>query len=154
MSNSRLLIALAAVFAGIAAVTTISSLVFATPVPLAVAAPTGVTAYVFWYQGTGRLGRRVRRRGYRERVGPNGGFGGRATGAGDRRERYRSAPSARSGPTPREAAGILGVEAGAGEREIRRAYRERVKDVHPDRGGDEVQFRRVAAAYDRLTRRG
>jgi len=157
VSQSRILLALASVFAGIAVVTTISSLVYATPVPLAVAAPTGATAYVFWYQGTGRLKRRVRRRAFDARAGPSGafdaraGFGARATGTGARRERYRPPPSSTSGPTRREAAGVLGVEVGAGEREVRRAYRERVKEVHPDRGGDEERFRRVAAAYERLS---
>jgi hypothetical protein len=157
VSRQGLLLGLAAVFAGIAAVTAISSLVYATPVPLAVAAPTGATAYVFWYQGTGRLQRRVRRRPFDARAGPRGafdaraGFGGRAAGAGARRERYRPPASSTRGPTRSEAAGVLGVEVGAGEREVRRAYRKRVKEVHPDRGGDERQFKRVAAAYDRLT---
>ncbi len=157
MSRQGLLLGLAAVFAGIAAVTAISSLVFATPVPLAVAAPTAGTAYVFWYQGTGRLQRRVRRRPFDARTGPRGAFGaaaafgGRRTGPDAQRERYRRPPSSKRGPTPSEAASVLGVEVGAGEREVKRAYRRRVKEVHPDRGGDERQFKRVAAAYERLT---
>ncbi len=41
----------------------------------------------------------------------------------------------------------LGLSAGAGPREVTRAYRRRVKDVHPDQGGDEAAFRRLREAY-------
>lgn len=41
----------------------------------------------------------------------------------------------------------LGVSAGASDEEVRRAYRRRVKDVHPDQGGDEDEFKRVREAY-------
>ncbi|WP_233571989.1 DnaJ domain-containing protein [Halosegnis longus] len=34
---------------------------------------------------------------------------------------------------------------------MKRAYREAVKEKHPDRGGDEEEFKDVTAAYDRLT---
>ena len=42
--------------------------------------------------------------------------------------------------------------AGADEAAVRSAYRERVKEVHPDRpSGDEDEFKRVNRAYERLT---
>lgn len=41
----------------------------------------------------------------------------------------------------------LGVPAGATADEIKRAYRQRIKEVHPDQGGDEDAFRRVREAY-------
>ncbi|WP_254767735.1 J domain-containing protein [Salinilacihabitans rarus] len=41
----------------------------------------------------------------------------------------------------------LGVPITATRAEVRSAYRERVKEVHPDRGGDEESFRRVREAY-------
>jgi DnaJ-domain-containing protein 1 len=41
----------------------------------------------------------------------------------------------------------LGVPAGATIEEVRRAYRQRIKEVHPDQGGDEEAFRRVREAY-------
>lgn len=41
----------------------------------------------------------------------------------------------------------LGVPVGASTGEIRRAYRRRIKEVHPDQGGDEDEFRRVREAY-------
>jgi hypothetical protein len=41
----------------------------------------------------------------------------------------------------------LGVSRSATGEEIRRAYRERVKEVHPDQGGDEEEFRELREAY-------
>lgn len=41
----------------------------------------------------------------------------------------------------------LGLSPGADVEEVRAAYRERVKDVHPDQGGDEEAFKRVREAY-------
>ncbi|MFB6297934.1 MAG: J domain-containing protein [Salinirussus sp.] len=41
----------------------------------------------------------------------------------------------------------LGLSSGATVEEVRTAYRQRVKDVHPDQGGDEDAFRRVREAY-------
>ncbi|AQL41777.1 molecular chaperone [Halorientalis sp. IM1011] len=49
---------------------------------------------------------------------------------------------------PREAAhAVLGLPVGAGLDDIKRAYREKVKEVHPDHGGDEDEFKRVREAY-------
>ncbi|SNZ04613.1 DnaJ domain-containing protein [Natronoarchaeum philippinense] len=42
----------------------------------------------------------------------------------------------------------LGVPASADAEEVRRAYRRRIKDAHPDQGGDEAEFRRIRDAYD------
>lgn len=42
---------------------------------------------------------------------------------------------------------VLGLPNGAGEDDVRRAYRTRVKEVHPDHGGDEAEFHRVREAY-------
>ena len=53
--------------------------------------------------------------------------------------------------TRAEARDVLGVSLTADEAEIRAAYRERVKAVHPDNGGDRAAFMRVTAAYERLT---
>lgn len=41
----------------------------------------------------------------------------------------------------------LGLPAGATLSEVKTAYRRRVKEVHPDRGGDEDAFKRVREAY-------
>ena len=45
---------------------------------------------------------------------------------------------------------LLGVRPGASLEEIRRAWRERAKVLHPDVGGDAREFKRVRAAYERL----
>ncbi|MFB6138708.1 MAG: DnaJ domain-containing protein [Halobacteriaceae archaeon] len=51
-------------------------------------------------------------------------------------------------PAPHE---VLGVPPDADEEAIVEAYRERVKEVHPDQGGSERAFRAVHEAYERLT---
>ena len=73
-------------------------------------------------------------------------------GRGQRRRRRASRPGETSGPTAREAYETLGVEPGADESTVKRAYRQRIKEVHPDAAdGDAEEFKRVQAAYDRLT---
>lgn len=47
----------------------------------------------------------------------------------------------------RQAFAELGLRQGATPEEIKSAYRARVKQVHPDHGGDEEEFRRVREAY-------
>jgi hypothetical protein len=67
------------------------------------------------------------------------------------RQRQRP-PNASDGPTAAEAYRTLGLDPGADESSIKRAYREKVKQVHPDAdGGDEEAFKEVTAAYERLT---
>lgn len=45
---------------------------------------------------------------------------------------------------------VLGVDEGADDGEIQRAYRERMKDAHPDQGGSAAEFQLVRAAYEKL----
>jgi curved DNA-binding protein len=53
--------------------------------------------------------------------------------------------------TTRRARELLGVAAGASPGELRRAFRNRAKSVHPDRdGGDAESFRRLVEAYELL----
>ena len=47
----------------------------------------------------------------------------------------------------------LGVSSEADIEEIRAAYRRRVKETHPDQGGDEDEFKRVREAYATAKRR-
>ena len=46
---------------------------------------------------------------------------------------------------------ILGVPRGATEDEIKKAYRKLAMTHHPDRGGDEEQFKKIKEAYEKLT---
>jgi len=46
---------------------------------------------------------------------------------------------------------ILRVDTAADEDEIKQAYRDRVKETHPDLGGSEEAFKRVERAYEQLS---
>lgn len=156
MTRSRLLLALAAVFAGLAAVLFVLGVVYSLlllPVSLLFAA----TAYLLWYHATGRLVARMRHRAARE---------SQRTRAEDARRASRSGPNSRSsqdedrwvwgaGTTVSQsktrAARVLGVSADADQETIRQAYRERAKEVHPDaEDGSEEAFKEATAAYERL----
>lgn len=170
VTRSRLLIALASVFAGLAAVLVAAASVYRTPVPLVAAVPLGFTGALLWYHGTGRLGARLRARararargesrGRRRGEGRSRGRAGRgpgprgrrATGTEYDRARGRDRADVRGeAPSRAEAYRVLGLNPGADEEEVRRAYRERAKATHPDaEGGDEEAFKRVNAAYERL----
>lgn len=146
--------------------------VFYSPVAFGVAVPFGVSAAVLWYHGSGRLEARMRQSARRRTTrdasagprGPRFGDGRRTRGARRRGPgagrrggaraggRQQWAPQGeRVGPTREEALRVLGLEPGASQAEVRRAYRERAKDLHPDRGGDEDEFKRLNRAYDRLS---
>ncbi|WP_132061575.1 ferredoxin Fer [Halorussus amylolyticus] len=45
---------------------------------------------------------------------------------------------------------VLGLDADPDDDELRRAYRERVKEAHPDHGGSAEEFRAVRDAYEQL----
>ncbi|HWB72861.1 MAG TPA: J domain-containing protein [Egibacteraceae bacterium] len=45
---------------------------------------------------------------------------------------------------------ILGVRRDASDDDIKRAYRRRARDLHPDAGGDPEQFKQLTAAYEVL----
>lgn len=45
---------------------------------------------------------------------------------------------------------ILDLDPDANQADVRSAYRRKVKEVHPDRGGDTESFVRVTDAYERL----
>ncbi|MFC4447662.1 J domain-containing protein [Halorussus aquaticus] len=92
-----------------------------------------------------------------------GGFGARGSrerrrARGARGARGQRAGGARTvgdtGPSAAEAYRVLGLDADADSEEVRRAYREKVKAVHPDReSGDEEEFKRVKEAYEVLDAR-
>ena len=45
---------------------------------------------------------------------------------------------------------ILGVDKGASDSEIKKAYRKKAKECHPDKNGDPEKFKEVSEAYDVL----
>lgn len=53
-------------------------------------------------------------------------------------------------PRTAEACRVLDVDPDADEEELKRAYRRRVKETHPDLGGSEAAFRQVREAYEHL----
>ncbi len=167
MNRDRLLMMLAATFAGLSVFVAMVAIVFQ-PVLLVLAIPFGVVTYFMWYQASGRLGRRIYRGvENRARTEEQGGFG--AGPRGDyqpRSERFREpfraghpddgrtrgqAPRKTDLPTEWEARDVLDVGPEADEDDVRRAYREKVKEVHPDTpDGDEERFKEVTAAYEQL----
>ncbi|MFA1611558.1 ferredoxin Fer [Halobellus rubicundus] len=46
---------------------------------------------------------------------------------------------------------VLGIDADADEDDVVRAYRERVKEAHPDHGGSLAEFKRVRRAYEHIS---
>lgn len=46
---------------------------------------------------------------------------------------------------------ILGIKANATEEEIKKAYRKKAIETHPDKGGNEEEFKKVTEAYEILT---
>ena len=158
MKRQRLLVALASVFAGITVLLAMLGIVY-NLVIVAAAVPFGLATYILWYHATGRLAERARRR----RVDPRQRARGdpfRERAAGDPRfNGGRNRQTGQRGPaspqydlSTREAYRRLDLEPGADQEAVRRAYRRKVKTVHPDReGGDEQSFREVRRAYDRLS---
>ena len=66
------------------------------------------------------------------------------------------APASRkppSSPQETQARAVLGVGPGAGEAEIRRAFRQKIAQCHPDRGGDPAEAQRLTAARDLLLKK-
>ncbi|WP_324663957.1 J domain-containing protein [Haloarcula sediminis] len=76
----------------------------------------------------------------------------RRQGARRGRQQARQRVAQSSGPTPAEAYDRLDLSPGADESTVKQAYRERVKETHPDTdSGSEREFKRVQAAYETLT---
>jgi hypothetical protein len=70
-----------------------------------------------------------------------------AAGAGEPRPRRTPQPG------PASVWQVLGVAPGAALDEIKRAFRARALETHPDQGGDGERFRELRRAYDEALRR-
>jgi len=180
VQKERLVLGLAGVFAGTTVLVVLVSIAFAQPALFVVAVPMAVATYVFWYQASGKLKQRIKRTQARSRsrgVGggradpgrggfgagprppPSGARGQAAWEAWERRQREwrqqrrqrQNAAEPSTGLSAAEAYRRLGLDPNADEQRVKRAYRERVKDVHPDRGGSEEEFKKVTEAYETLT---
>ncbi len=166
---------LAGVLAGLAAMLFVASIAVQ-PFLVVAAIPFAAGAYLVWQASIGEYGargvneadaRRARARRARAANERAASDGHGATTAGERRrsrnyERARAAGRRRASGRQRtreepdslarrEAARVLGVDADAEPAAVRSAYRERVKEVHPDtEGGDAEAFQKVNDAYERL----
>ena len=49
---------------------------------------------------------------------------------------------------------VLGVQSGVSATELKQAWLRKVRQLHPDTGGDPAKFKEVTAAYEMLSRRG
>ncbi|MFB6123486.1 MAG: J domain-containing protein [Haloferacaceae archaeon] len=167
MDRDRLVLGLASTFAGITVLLTVLAFVEELFL-LFVALPFGVTTYFMWQHATGRLEERMWSRARKgasaagDRGTGNASRGPRGFQTGSRRDprresaragRRTAASGTTTGTTTRtEAYRTLGLDPGATEAEVRRAYRAKVKEVHPDAdSGDEEAFKRVNRAYETLT---
>lgn len=56
-------------------------------------------------------------------------------------------PLAQGGQLPTEIANILGVQRDADQTTLKKAYRTKSKDVHPDHGGDPNDWHKLKEAY-------
>jgi hypothetical protein len=159
--RSQLVLVLASVFAGLTVVLAVLGFAYS-PVALVVSLPFGVVTYALWYHASGRLRERVRReaRAGRRTTTERGGFGagpredwtGPRGGGGFGEGRQRRATQRTTAPSARDAYRTLDLDPGADESAIRQAYREKVKEAHPDtEEGTERRFKRVNEAYERLS---
>ncbi|KAB1187927.1 MULTISPECIES: J domain-containing protein [Haloferax] len=181
MDRDRLVMGLAAVFAGITMLIVVLAFVYQ-PFLLVMAIPFGATTYFMYSHVSGRLEERFRRTRVRAGAGgvgfqserrrasrqTTGGFGagprgdprqgpgagrfrdvGGRTGYQNRSQRVRPP---RNPVSRQEALRTLGLDDGASPEEVKQAYRERVKETHPDsKNGDQEAFKRVSRAYERLS---
>ena len=178
VDRDTLVMGLAAVFAGLTVTMTVLAL-SQSPFLFILVIAFGLVTYFMWYHASGRLEQRTRRRARRrpdagDGADPDASEASRAASGGRsrfaeqaRRARQRRRANGqrasdggrraaedprrtRTGMGRREAIETLDVEADASQETIKRAYRERVKEVHPDSGGDEETFKRVNRAYETL----
>lgn len=148
MNRSGLLIGVASVLAGTSVLLVVLGAVYNLLIAI-FAIPFGAAAYLLWMDATGRIQMRFRAK--KRRTPPPGGRTARTEQSRDRSWDQRTPQPQREQPSQSKARRVLGVGPEADQAEIRSAYRDRVKEVHPDaKNGDEESFKQVSQAYDRL----
>ncbi|AUX08685.1 molecular chaperone DnaJ [Halalkaliarchaeum desulfuricum] len=160
MHRETIVVGLAAVMGGMTAFMLVVGVVVS-PFFFLLSVPFGGATYVMWQHATGRLvfDRARTRTAGRVRSGSgNPGFD-RERRAERNRKRARQSNGTTAGvgvsettrPSKREAFRTLEIEPNASPDTIRRAYRRRVKESHPDTDtGSREEFKRVNRAYERL----
>ncbi|WP_423999769.1 J domain-containing protein [Haloarcula salina] len=102
--------------------------------------------------GDGRRARDARRARESQQRGRRSTRGQRRQQRQEQQRRRRQRVQAADGPSPTEAYRTLGLDPDADQGAIKQAYREKVKEVHPDTdSGSEAEFKQVKAAYERLS---
>jgi hypothetical protein len=167
VDRNGLILGVSAVLFGITVLMLIVGIVV-NPFFLLAAVPFGASAYLLWYQASGKLADRIRsnpdsyaRSSPGNGAGPGsfdaGPFEGRFTDGRSRRNRQRSRSRSTTGAaepadfSPSKARRILDVDATADETDIKTAYRRKAKEYHPDTdSGDEEMFKKVSRAYETL----
>jgi hypothetical protein len=163
VDRNGLILGVSAVLFGITALMLVVGVVV-NPFFLFVAVPFGGSAYLLWYQASGKLADRIRSnpesyaRSPGDGAGPGGfdagPFEGRFTGERTQRNRQRSRSTTRAEQSEfsqSTARRILDVDATADETDIKTAYRRKAKEYHPDTdSGDEEMFKKVSRAYETL----
>ncbi|MFB6254825.1 MAG: DnaJ domain-containing protein [Halobacteriaceae archaeon] len=138
MRPSPYLVVLAGIFALIAVVFGILGVLYS-PISIGVGIPFAIVAVIFWLHGSGRLHRYVRSRAQKKTS--------REDTTSQRRQTYAQPNSSQS---LTEARNILDVSRHATEEEIKQAYRQKVKEVHPDQDGSREKFEQLNKAYETL----
>jgi len=68
----------------------------------------------------------------------------------DQRSSDRRQSNAQAWTSSSDALAVLGLQAGASQEAIKKAFRRLVKQHHPDMGGSAEAFRRISEAYQSL----
>jgi DnaJ-domain-containing protein 1 len=149
VDRERLIFGIASVFAGLTTLFVVLTLAYSWFFSI-VALLFGVVTYLLWSHASGRLKQRVWQKKVSQRQEYNTVTGEFRTDK--RRTRQYSTVSANPSLSEAEAYRRLELTPDADQERVKAAYRERVKQVHPDRNaGNEREFKAVTAAYERLT---
>lgn len=158
MKRSVSIFGLAIFSAGLSGLLVISALLFSTESLLVI--PFLLVLFIIWYVYSVRYrGKPEPREPRSERhdydAAQSQGHQQQKRSSFDRQTRTQSTNQKNTGQqhmTSQEAYKWLEIPPDAPNHEVRQAYRDKIKEVHPDRGGDEETFRQVRDAYEQIMR--